>query len=271
MHSVIWIASALIAGILARIVMKSRGRGFIADTALGALGSVSGAWLLRIVEGEIPANGIAHLATALIGAVCLVAAGRLVVSAAQRAARLAPEGAVALNLPDLESQFRKLTALEQSVLSRILRREGLPRDPNESFQQQQTFGERIADRVATFGGSWTFLGCFAAFMLAWMFVNTATSRPVDPYPFILLNLVLSCLAAVQAPIIMMSQNRQSARDRFDAQQDYQVNLRAEVQISELHAKLDAARTADLHELLLLQRQQLAVLERIERDVARSGR
>ena len=99
-----------------------------------------------------------------------------------------------------------------------------------------------------------------------MFLNTATSRPADPYPFILLNLILSCLAAVQAPVIMMSQNRQAARDRFDAQQDYQVNVRAEMQISELHIKLDEARNVDWQAVIALQRQQLEVLERIERSV-----
>ena len=91
-----------------------------------------------------------------------------------------------------------------------------------------------------------------------MFLNTATARPADPYPFILLNLTLSCLAAVQAPVIMMSQNRQAARDRFDAQQDYQVNVRAEMQISELHVKLDEARNVDWQAVIALQRQQLDV-------------
>ena len=109
-------------------------------------------------------------------------------------------------------------------------------------------------------------GFFAAFMLAWMFLNTATSRPADPFPFILLNLILSCLAAVQAPVIMMSQNRQAARDRFDAQQDYQVNVRAEMQISELHVKLDEARNVDWQAVIALQRQQLDVLERIQRSL-----
>jgi uncharacterized membrane protein len=104
-----------------------------------------------------------------------------------------------------------------------------------------TFGERVADRVASFGGSWTFLGVFSAFMLGWMFLNTQAQRPMDPYPFILLNLILSCLAAVQAPVIMMSQNRQVAKDRFEAQLDYQVNLRAEMQIGALHLKLAEAR------------------------------
>jgi uncharacterized membrane protein/uncharacterized membrane protein YeaQ/YmgE (transglycosylase-associated protein family) len=267
MQTVIWLASALAAGILARLVTRSQGRGFVGDTVLGVLGSVSGAWLLRIVIGEVRPGGFAHVATAFVGAVCLVAAGRLARSIVQSAGQLAGDRRVASVLPDIEAELRRLTDFERTVLSRVLRRQGLPRDPAESFRQQLSIGERLADRVAYFGGSWTFIGCFAAFMLAWMFLNTATPRPADPYPFILLNLILSCLAAVQAPIIMMSQNRQAAKDRFDAQQDYQVNLRAEMQITELHLKLDEARNRDWQALVALQRQQLDVLQRIERTLA----
>jgi len=145
----------------------------------------------------------------------------------------------------------------------VLGRGQLPR-VEEAFKDQLTFGERVADRVATFGGSWTFLGVFGAFMLGWMFLNTQAQRPMDPYPFILLNLVLSCLAAVQAPVIMMSQNRQASKDRLEAQLDYQVNLRAEMQIGALHLKLDEARAAGWQEIVEIQRRQLEVLERIER-------
>ncbi len=98
-----------------------------------------------------------------------------------------------------------------------------------------------------------------------------SARPADPYPFILLNLVLSCLAAVQAPVIMMSQNRHSAKDRFDAQQDYEVNLRAELQITALHQKLDQARTSDWQVLVVLQQRQLDVLDRIERSLGERDR
>ena len=266
MHTLIWLISALTAGILARVVMKSRGRGFAGDTVLGILGSISSAWLLRLVNAELPANRVAQLAAALVGAMVLVAAGRLAMHLARGAGQLAGDRAMVSGLPDVEAQIQKLSDWERRVLSRVLGRNGLPPDPTDSFRQQMTLGERVADKVATFGGSWTFLGCFAAFMLAWMFLNTATPRPVDPYPFILLNLVLSCLAAIQAPVIMMSQNRQGARDRFDAQQDYQVNLRAEMQITELHLKLDEARSHEWQTLIVLHRQQLETLERIERSL-----
>ena len=270
MHTVIWIVSAFVAGLLARVVMRSQGRGFVADVVLGALGSVSGAWLLRSVQGQVPAEGPAHLAVALIGAMCLVAVGRLVRQTTQRAGHLAGDVRGVAVVPDLEAQVRRLSELERRVLSRVLGRQDRPRDTFESFQQRSTLGERVADRVALFGGSWTFLGCFAAFMLAWMFINTASTKPTDPYPFILLNLILSCLAAVQAPVIMMSQNRQAAKDRFDAQQDYQVNLRAEMQITELHVKLDEARSQEWQAMVRLHQQQLEVLERIERALSAGG-
>ena len=270
MHTLIWVVSALAAGTLARVVMKSRGRGFVGDTVLGALGSISGAWLLRLVNGEVSTGRFADVATAFVGAVVLVAVGRLAMSAARGAGQLAGERTVSGALPDIEAQIQRLTDLERRVLSRVLGRQP-PRDTSQAFLQQMTLGERVADRVAIFGGSWTFLGCFAAFMLAWMYLNTARTQPGDPYPFILLNLILSCLAAIQAPVIMMSQNRQAAKDRLDAQQDYQVNLRAEMQITELHLKLDEARTTDWHALVVLHRQQLEVLERIERGLASPDR
>jgi uncharacterized membrane protein len=107
----------------------------------------------------------------------------------------------------------------------MLRRTRVTRDPNVVFDERLTFGERLADRVAAFGGSWTFIIIFLAAIAVWMLRNAETAVPFDPYPFILLNLVLSCVAALQAPIIMMSQNRQAAKDRLDAQHDYEVNLK----------------------------------------------
>jgi len=265
MHLLIWIASGLAAGALARVVLREESRGFVGDVVLGALGSVTGAWLLRLVQGVAPPGILAQVLTAFAGAVALVSMGRLAMMAARTAGVTSTRVGTTLN--DVDSQLRRLTELERTVLARLLGRQAVALDPNETFRQQLTFGERIADRVATFGGSWTFLGVFAAFMLGWMLMNTESARPMDPYPFILLNLVLSCLAAVQAPVIMMSQNRQAAKDRFDAQQDYQVNLRAEMQITSLHVKLDEARTTEWQELVALHREHLDVLKRIERSLA----
>jgi uncharacterized membrane protein len=141
------------------------------------------------------------------------------------------------------------------------------RDPHPPASDGVTFGERVADKVAAFGGSWPFIGSFLLLMAVWMAVNVRTPHPYDPYPFILLNLVLSCLAALQAPIIMMSQNRQAARDRADAQHDYEVNLIAEEQVLEIHRKLDELRATQVAELLVLQRRQMEMLELLGRREA----
>ena len=119
-------------------------------------------------------------------------------------------------------------------------------NPNEVADERETFGDRVADGVARFGGSWAFIFSFAGVLLAWVAVNTVLIRnvgkdPFDPYPFILLNLFLSMLAAIQAPVIMMSQNRQDARDRIRSELDYQVNLKAELEIMQLHEKFDRLR------------------------------
>jgi CRP/FNR family transcriptional regulator, cyclic AMP receptor protein len=120
---------------------------------------------------------------------------------------------------------------------------------NELVEERMTFGERVADLVAHFGGSWPFIISFFAFLLAWAAVNSALvlKTPPDPYPYIFLNLLLSCLAALQAPIIMMSQNRQAAKDRLQADEDFRVNVKAEFAIQQLHRKLDELRAGMLRE------------------------
>jgi uncharacterized membrane protein len=119
------------------------------------------------------------------------------------------------------------------------------RNVNEIADEKMTFGERLADMVARFGGSWTFIIAFGVFLGVWMAVNTVwlLSSPPDPFPYIFLNLILSCLAALQAPVIMMSQNRQASKDRLQADQDYQVNIKAEFAIQQLHRKLDEMRAS----------------------------
>ena len=137
---------------------------------------------------------------------------------------------------DLEAQVGRLGQVERFVLAKLLRHEPVARAPADQ-EELPTLGERVADRVASFGGSWTFIFLFLAAMAVWIAFNAAP-QAFDPYPFILLNLILSCLAALQAPVIMMSQNRQAAKDRVQAQHDYEVNLKAEMEIIGLHAKLD---------------------------------
>ena len=146
------------------------------------------------------------------------------------------------------------------VLKRTLTRQATTRNSNAAYDKQLTFGERLADRVAAFGGSWAFIISFLAFLAAWTGINLALSRAAfDPYPFIFLNLMLSMVAALQAPIIMMSQNRQSDKDRSDAAHDYEVNLKAEIEIMALHDKLDALRSQDIEAVLARQQEQLDLL------------
>ncbi|MCI1002836.1 DUF1003 domain-containing protein [Ochrobactrum sp. C6C9] len=153
-----------------------------------------------------------------------------------------------------------LTAREQSVLARLSERQTIARDVNRSYDEKLTYGQRLADKVAEFGGSWTFIILFALVLVAWVAANSIVAAfAFDPYPFIFLNLVLSMLAAVQAPIIMMSQNRQAARDRLDAAHDYEVNLKAEIEIMALHEKFDQLRSNELKALIEKQQEQLEIL------------
>jgi|SRR5687768_3377675 len=164
----------------------------------------------------------------------------------------------------LEAEYRKLSELEHAVVSKITRRDRVSTRVHLDIETEMTFGERVADRVAQFGGSWPFIGLFGAILVGWMAVNTwlLASRPFDPYPFILLNLVLSTLAALQAPVIMMSQNRQAHKDRAHAQRDYEVNLMAEIEIRDLHDKLDSLRFKQWHELWHIQKRQIELLEHL---------
>ena len=267
MQAIVWLLSGLVAGWMARLLMKGQRTGFLADFTIGILGGVSGAWMLRSIGGAVPPAGSpAHIAVAVIGAMVLVGVGRLLVRVTQHV-KISAKGVMAPGVPDLETYVRRLGHVERRVLNAILGRQTVARDSTESFNEQLTFGQRTADRVAQFGGSWTFLGLFAAFLLGWILLNSQEGRPFDPYPFILLNLLLSFLAAVQAPVIMMSQNRQAVKDRFDAQLDYQVNLKAEMEVMGLHAKLDEARDLQWKTLLELQNRQMDILFGLERRLS----
>lgn len=164
----------------------------------------------------------------------------------------------------LEAERGELSSLESEVVESLRQHEILAEDLNEEFDEQKSFGQRLADYVASFGGSWTFILLFAGALVTWIAYNTAAigTAPFDPYPYILLNLVLSCLAAIQAPIIMMSQNRQEAKDRLQAEHDYRVNLKAELEIRHLHSKLDLLLTNQWQRLLEIQQLQTDLLEEI---------
>ena len=161
----------------------------------------------------------------------------------------------------LESEKGELSSLEQEVVRSLREHELLSSDVESEFEQKWTFGERMADKIAKFGGSWAFLISFAFFLAIWIGVNSLVlvTRPPDPYPYIFLNLILSCLAAIQAPIIMMSQNRQEAKDRIRSQHDYQVNLKAELEIRYLHEKLDHLLSHQWDRLVQIQELQLELL------------
>lgn len=166
----------------------------------------------------------------------------------------------------LESEKGDLTSLEHEILRSLREHDVFVRNVESQFDQNWSFGQRMADRIAEFGGSWTFLLCFAGFITLWIGINSLVLlwRPVDPYPYILLNLMLSCLAAIQAPIIMMSQNRTEARDRLRSQNDYQVNLKAELEIRHLHEKLDHLLSHQWERLAAIQEIQMDVLSELER-------
>ena len=162
--------------------------------------------------------------------------------------------------------FDQLSAHEQGLVQRLAHGRPISRNTNSDFDEQLTFGQRVADRVAAFGGSWAFILTFLAILIAWIMLNALIlarqGRAFDPYPFILLNLVLSMIAAFQAPVIMMSQNRQTAKDRLDAAHDYAVNLKAELEIAALHEKIDSLREQQWAELVRFQKEQIELLTNI---------
>src|SRR5437660_3292563 len=164
----------------------------------------------------------------------------------------------------LEEEIGELSALDQEVIESLHQHEILSSDIEKQFEKKLTFGERLSDRIAEFGGSWKFLITFGAVIVVWIAANIAllATRAFDPYPFILLNLILSCLAAVQAPVIMMSQNRAEARDRLRAENDYKVNLKAELEIRHLHEKIDHLLRRQYNRLFEIQQIQIELLEEL---------
>lgn len=166
----------------------------------------------------------------------------------------------------MSTRAHHLSRAEQTAIERALAGARVSHDTNAEFVAQRNLGERLSDRMAAFGGSWAFILSFVAVLAVWIAINAAAmarhGHPFDPYPFILLNLVLSMIAALQAPVILMAQNRQAAKDRLDAAHDYQVNLKAEIEIRTLHDKLDRLREHDWEALLTIQREQMELLRQL---------
>lgn len=164
----------------------------------------------------------------------------------------------------LEDEKGELSALDREVLQALKEQEVLVRNPDIAVDAHLTPGQKLADRIATFGGSWTFIILFACVLFGWMALNSwlLVNKPFDPYPYILLNLVLSALAAIQAPVIMMSQNRQEARDRARALHDYQINLKAELEIRQLHQKIDHLLSHQWERLVEIQAVQMELINEV---------
>jgi uncharacterized membrane protein/uncharacterized membrane protein YeaQ/YmgE (transglycosylase-associated protein family) len=262
----VWVLTGLFAGWVARLAMRSqRDYGVVGDLVTGCLGAVLGGWLLPQLDVWAPPNVLGHGLVALIGAATLLIAFRIVRSLGAAVGLTAP-AAIAAKAGNLDGLLRQATDLERSLIAKFLRRGHISSDVNQAFEAQLTIGQRFADQVAAFGGSWPFIGIFLAAMVVWMAVNEDMSKPFDPYPYILLNLILSCLAAIQAPIIMMSQNRQAARDRLDARNDFEVNLRAEMEIMALHEKLDRLRAKEIMDLVRSVEEQMQRLGELEKKL-----
>lgn len=162
----------------------------------------------------------------------------------------------------LRTERGELTELDRDVIDSLAKGEIITQSLSAVVDEKASFGERAADKVATFGGSWTFIISFCVVLFVWMGLNITgwLFKPFDVYPFILLNLVLSSLAAVQAPVIMMSQRRQETKDRLRAENDYRINLKAELEIRQLHEKIDHQMAHQWDKLAELQQIQIDLLE-----------
>jgi uncharacterized membrane protein len=164
------------------------------------------------------------------------------------------------------AEILKTSSQEIYCLEKEMAKEEQPvsRNLNREFESSLTLGERLSDGLANFGGSWTFIGIFMAMMVIWMGFNSFAliEKPFDPFPFILLNLVLSCLAAIQAPVIMMSQNRQEAKDRLRAENDFEINLKAEIEIRKLHERMDHLLMHQWQHLMDIQQLQVDLMKEI---------
>lgn len=166
----------------------------------------------------------------------------------------------------LQEEIGELSALDHEVIESLQQHEILSNDISKQFEKKLSFGERLSDQIASFGGSWRFIILFGVVLVLWIILNAAllVNRGFDPYPFILLNLILSCLAAMQAPIIMMSQNRAEMRDRLRSENDYKINLKAELEIRHLHEKIDHLLQRQYNRLFEIQQIQIELLEELSR-------
>jgi uncharacterized membrane protein len=167
-------------------------------------------------------------------------------------------------------KYEQLGKQEKHVAHHLAERTHIAENIVQGYSAQLTSGQRLADKVAAFGGSWTFISIFAVVLVIWVVLNSFIliryRETFDPYPYILLNLFLSMIAAIQAPIILMSQNRQACKDRLSAEHDYEVNLKAELEIMTLHEKIDLLREKQWSELISIQQEQIRLLTQLTKDL-----
>jgi len=174
------------------------------------------------------------------------------------------------------SEYEKLSKQEKHVAHHITERTPISTNIIQDYSEQLTFGQRMADKVASFGGSWAFIIIFMIVLVGWIVLNSfilirLRNGSFDPYPYIFLNLILSMLAAIQAPIIMMSQNRQAYKDRLSAEHDYEVNLKAELEIIALHEKVDTLKQEQWKGLIAIQEEQLKLLGQLVEELKKDKR
>jgi uncharacterized membrane protein len=171
-----------------------------------------------------------------------------------------------------ERELDEMIDLRRQVADSLIKQEAISENIDKEFDAKATRGERIADKVAAFGGSWTFIIIFGVILFLWMGVNSVAllAKPFDPFPFIFLNLVLSCLAAIQAPVIMMSQNRQESRDRMRGESDYKTNLKAELEIQHINEKIDKLINDQWKHLLEIQQMQMEMIEELTKNQSAKG-
>lgn len=173
----------------------------------------------------------------------------------------------------IEQERGELDTIDRDVINALKNNSILSENIQDEIEQKLTLGQRMADKIATFGGSWTFITLFLLFIVIWIIVNISflMSKPFDPYPFIFLNLLLSCLAAMQAPIIMMSQNRLEQKDRIRAEHDYKVNLKAELEIRLINEKIDHLMIYQNKKLLEIQEVQVDYLEDLVKHLKKDNK
>ncbi len=166
----------------------------------------------------------------------------------------------------LVSERGELTSLDKEVLDSLKNNETISEDVSKEYSSALTFGQKLSDRISAFGGSWKFINSFLIVLISWIILNSfiLINNKFDPYPFILLNLVLSCIAALQAPVIMMSQNRQEARDRMRSENDYKINLKSELEIRQLHLKIDHLLNHQWERMVEIQDIQISLMEELRK-------